>query len=61
MAVLNWTCVGCGHVNFISVEQKQQIMDKFNPEYTGNTEIIKCENCKSQASIQVRLTHDTGR
>ena len=55
---MNWTCTGCGTVNYITVEEKEKIMAQFDPKYKGRTEIIKCTSCKSQVSLEAR-THDS--
>lgn len=61
MTYLTWTCAGCGHVNILTVKQKDEILSKLNANYPAQAEIIKCDKCRSQAVVEARTSHDTGR
>lgn len=52
--VLNWTCAGCGHVNFIDVEQGEDIKKRLGNKYPARAELINCDKCRSQVSVQAR-------
>ena len=58
---LNWTCIECGHVNVISVSQKIKILKKLDPKYKGATEVIQCDKCRTQVSVEARSANDTRR
>ena len=51
---LNWTCVNCHTVNYITVSQKDDILKKLDPRYPAQSAIIKCSKCSSQVVVEAR-------